>query len=123
MGIGAGVGMMMPAMMAQAFRPEQTDLKRESVSTVTCPKCHSDTPEQSRFCYRCGHQMFVQNACPNCNQQLPTEASFCMHCGFKLDTRLHCPHCNAELMPGSKFCGECGKPTSDNKPGNSGDNA
>jgi len=109
MGMAAGVGIMMPGMLSKVFSPEQTELKRETVSTVTCPKCHTDTPEQSRYCYRCGHQMVVQNACPSCNEELPTEATFCMHCGFKLDTQLMCPHCSAKLIAGSKFCGECGK--------------
>jgi membrane protease subunit (stomatin/prohibitin family) len=110
MGIGAGVGMLIPGMMNKVFSPEQTELKRESVATVTCPKCHTDTPEQSRYCYRCGHQMISQNACPSCSKDLPSEASFCMHCGYQLDAKTHCPHCSAELITGSKFCGACGKP-------------
>ncbi len=114
LGMGAGVGMMMPGMMTKVFQPEQTDLKRESVATVTCPKCHTDTPEQSRYCYRCGHTMVQQNACPSCNQHLPTEANFCLHCGHQLDAKITCPHCSAELISGSKFCGECGKQTGEN---------
>ncbi|RKX25349.1 MAG: SPFH domain-containing protein [Candidatus Zixiibacteriota bacterium] len=109
MGMAAGVGLMIPGMLNKVFSPEQTELKREPVPTVTCPKCHTDTPEQSRYCYRCGHQMVAQNNCPSCNNSLPTEASFCFHCGFKLDSKLVCPHCNAELISGSRFCGECGK--------------
>ena len=109
MGMAAGVGMMVPSMMHKVFSPEQTELKREPVATVTCPKCHTDTPEQSRFCYRCGHQMFVQNSCPACQHLLPSEAKFCFECGLKLDTKTTCPHCSAELIPGSKYCGECGK--------------
>lgn len=109
MGMAAGVGIMMPGMLNKVFSPEQTELKREPVSTVTCPKCHTDTPEQSRYCYRCGHQMIAQNFCPSCSHELPTEAKFCLHCGYKLDTKLTCPHCQAELIPGSKFCGECGE--------------
>ncbi len=114
LGMGAGVGMMMPGMMTKVFQPEQTDLKREAVATVTCPKCHTDTPEQSRYCYRCGHTMVQQNACPSCNQHLPTEANFCLHCGHQLDAKITCPHCSAELISGSKFCGECGKQTGEN---------
>ena len=113
LGMGAGVGMMMPGMMTKVFQPEQTDLKRETIATVTCPKCHTDTPEQSRYCYRCGHTMVQQNACPSCNQNLPTEANFCLHCGHQLDAKISCPHCSAELISGSKFCGECGKPIGD----------
>jgi len=109
LGMAAGVGLMMPGIMAKTFSPEQNDLKREPVATVTCSKCHADTPEQSRFCYRCGHQMFTQNCCPACNEQLPGEARFCLHCGFKLDAKLSCPHCSAEVIPGSKYCGDCGK--------------
>jgi membrane protease subunit (stomatin/prohibitin family) len=109
LGMAAGVGVMMPAMLNKVFAPEQTELRREAVSTVTCPKCHAETPEQSRFCYRCGHQMVAQNVCPSCSKDLPTEANFCLHCGARLDARPKCPHCSAELIAGSKFCGECGK--------------
>lgn len=113
-GMAAGVGLMMPGMMSKVFHPDQKELKRESIPTVTCPKCHSDTPEQSRYCYRCGHQMIEQNLCPSCNHDLPSEANFCLNCGFKLDAKFVCPHCQAELIPGSKFCGECGKAINDN---------
>jgi membrane protease subunit (stomatin/prohibitin family) len=109
LGMGAGVGVMMPGMISKVFTPEQTELRRESIPTVTCPKCHTDTPEQSRYCYRCGHPMIAQNICPSCNKELPTEASFCLFCGYKLDAKPKCPHCSAELIPGSKFCGSCGK--------------
>ncbi len=109
MGMAAGVGLMIPGMMSRVFTPEQTELTRESVATVACPKCHTETPEQSRYCYRCGNQMIAQNVCPSCNEPLPSEASFCMHCGKKLDAKCHCPHCSEETVPGSKFCGSCGK--------------
>lgn len=112
-GVAAGVGLLAPGMLSKVFAPEQTELKREPVATVTCPKCHTDTPEQSRFCYRCGHHMITQNACPSCHQELPSEAKFCFGCGAKLDAKLACPHCSAELIPGSKFCGECGKSITD----------
>ncbi|MFQ5499678.1 MAG: zinc ribbon domain-containing protein, partial [Candidatus Zixiibacteriota bacterium] len=113
LGMAAGIGVMMPAMMSKVFTPEQTELKREAVATVTCPSCHTDTPEQSRFCYRCGHQMIVQNSCPACHVQLPGEASYCFGCGHKLDAKTFCPHCSAELISGSVFCGECGKAIDD----------
>jgi membrane protease subunit (stomatin/prohibitin family) len=112
-GMAAGVGLMMPGIMSKVFAPDQKELRRESIPTVTCPKCHTDTPEQSRFCYRCGHPMVSQNVCPSCNNELPTEAKFCLHCGYKLDTKISCPHCGTELIAGSKFCGECGKSIDD----------
>jgi membrane protease subunit (stomatin/prohibitin family) len=108
-GVAAGVGMMVPGMFNKVFSPDQQELKRESIATVTCPKCHADTPEQSRFCYRCGHQMVELNKCHDCGQELPPEAQFCFNCGSRLDAKLICPHCRAELIPGSKFCGECGQ--------------
>ena len=115
MGMAAGVGMMMPAMMTKVFSPEQTELKREPVATVTCPKCHTDTPEQSRFCYRCGHHMVLQNSCPACKHSLPSEANFCFECGYKLDAKQTCPHCSSQLIAGSKFCGDCGKKVDGNE--------
>lgn len=111
LGMGAGVGVMMPNLLSKVFAPEQNELRREPIPTITCPKCHTDTPEQSRFCYRCGHQMVALNQCPSCSKQLPSEANFCHHCGTKLSARPSCPHCSAELIAGSRFCGECGKPT------------
>jgi len=112
-GMGAGVGLMVPGMMHKVFSPEQMELKREPVATITCPACHTDTPEQSRFCYRCGHAMVKLNVCPQCSHELPTEAKFCFNCGHKLDAKTSCPHCSADIIPGSKFCGTCGKRISD----------
>jgi membrane protease subunit (stomatin/prohibitin family) len=109
MGMAAGVGVMVPTMLDKVFAPEQHELRKASVATVTCPKCHTDTPEQSRYCYRCGHQMIVQNICPSCHKELPSEASYCLFCGHQLNAKERCPNCQAELIPGSKFCGNCGK--------------
>lgn len=108
MGMGAGVGMMMPGLMSRAIGPDMIDLRSESVATITCPKCGSDTPEASRFCYRCGHHMVAINRCPSCDNDLPAEANFCMVCGTKLAETLTCSSCNAKLPLGSKFCPECG---------------
>lgn len=110
MGVAAGVGVMMPGLLQKVFSPEQTDLKGQKVATVTCPKCHAETPEQSRYCYRCGAAVVVQNICPHCQQELPSEANYCLYCGHKLDAKVTCPHCQSEVIPGSKFCGSCGKP-------------
>jgi len=113
MGVAAGVGVMMPGLLSKTFLGDQSDLKREKVSTVQCGACHAETPEQSKFCYRCGHAVYSHNSCPSCKTDLPTESNFCLKCGYKLDAKLKCPHCSAELIPGSKFCGECGQRTTD----------
>ncbi len=109
MGMGAGIGLMAPMMMSKALAPDQTDLKNESIPTVTCPKCGADTPESSRFCYKCGHQMVSINRCGSCNAELPAEAHFCMQCGHKLAEKVKCPECGHESPEGTKFCTECGK--------------
>lgn len=109
MGMGAGVGMMIPSMLSRAIGPDLTDLKTESLPTVTCPKCGSDTPEASRFCYRCGNQMVSINKCPSCDVDLPAEANFCMVCGTKLSQKLACGECGSSIPLGSRFCPECGQ--------------
>jgi membrane protease subunit (stomatin/prohibitin family) len=113
LGMAAGIGLMAPPMLSKVFSPDQRELRDAPVATITCPACHTDTPEQSRFCYRCGHAMIKQNICPTCSHELPTEARFCLFCGHKLDAKAACPHCSAELVPGSTFCGKCGKRVSE----------
>jgi membrane protease subunit (stomatin/prohibitin family) len=121
MGMGAGVGMMMPGLMSRAIGPDMIDLKSEALPTVTCPKCGSDTPEASRFCYRCGHQMVAINRCPSCNNDLPAEANFCMVCGTSLTQTLTCDSCGIQLPLGSKFCPECGNAIGDSAVGEGSD--
>jgi membrane protease subunit (stomatin/prohibitin family) len=109
MGVGMGVGMMMPGYLSKAFAPEQKDLRSEPSATVQCPDCLSHTPENSRFCYKCGHEMVPTNLCPNCSKALPVDANFCMGCGHDLKAKLACPKCSTELPPGTHFCVNCGE--------------
>ncbi len=109
MGTGVGVGVMVPSLVSKALAPDQKDLKHEPLPTVTCPKCGADTPEQSRFCYKCGHQLVVINRCPECGKDLPAEANFCMVCGFDLAQKVKCKKCGTTLPPGTKFCFNCGE--------------
>ncbi len=117
LGMGAGVGLMAPMMMSKAFAPDQTDFKQHEIPTVTCPQCNADTPEESRFCYKCGHQMVRTNECHKCGAELPADAEFCMKCGTKLQTgeRLECPECGQKLPDGTKFCFNCGKKLDDDE--------
>jgi membrane protease subunit (stomatin/prohibitin family) len=116
MGMGAGIGMMVPGLMSRAIGPDPVDLKTESLPTVTCPKCGSDTPEASRFCYRCGHQMVAINRCPSCTNDLPAEANFCMVCGFDLTAKTKCVQCGESLPHDSHFCPSCGTEVSGRGP-------
>lgn len=109
LGMGAGIGLVVPAMLSRAFCPDEKDLRTESLPTVTCPKCGIDTPQNSRFCYKCGHQMVANNRCPDCGTDLPLEATFCSACGKKLGEKITCPKCNTKLPTGSKFCTNCGE--------------
>ena len=108
-GMGAGIGLVVPAMLSKAFCPDDKDLKTESLTTTTCPKCGNDTPQNSRFCYKCGHQMVANNRCPDCGTDLPLDAQFCFACGKKLGEKIICPKCNTKLPTGSKFCTNCGE--------------
>lgn len=51
----------------------------------------------------------VQNSitCPQCHAQLPQGSKFCNCCGTKIIS--DCPNCGAQVTPGSKFCSECGQ--------------
>lgn len=108
MGMGAGIGMIMPGMVQGAVALER-DLKSEPIPTVTCPKCGTDTPENSRFCYKCGHQMMTINKCVDCDTDLPPEAKFCFNCGKKIAEKLVCKHCGSTIISGSKYCTNCGE--------------
>jgi len=114
MGLGAGIGLMVPAMLSNAFSPNERDLKGEPLPTITCPKCGIDTPQNSRFCYKCGNPILSINKCPECATDLPLEANFCYACGKKIGEKPVCPKCNARLTPGSKFCTNCGERLAEN---------
>jgi membrane protease subunit (stomatin/prohibitin family) len=113
LGMGAGIGMLVPGMFNKVCGPDQKDLRPESLPTVTCPKCGSDTPEQSRFCYRCGFAMVAVNRCSDCGTDLAADARFCQGCGRKLGEKAACPACGAKIVPGSKFCTNCGEKLGD----------
>jgi membrane protease subunit (stomatin/prohibitin family) len=109
MGMGAGVGMLLPALFNKACGPNQVDLRPHSLPTVTCPKCGSDTPEQSRFCYRCGYAVVAVNRCIDCGSDLAADAKFCHLCGRKLGEHPTCPACGSDVIPGSQYCTHCGE--------------
>ncbi|MBI2544089.1 MAG: AAA family ATPase, partial [Candidatus Rokubacteria bacterium] len=49
------------------------------MTTMRCPACQADNPDQNRFCGQCGAAL-----------------------------ALHCPQCGAEVPSGFRFCGLCG---------------
>src|SRR5712691_4380751 len=56
LGLGAGIGMMMPGMIAGAIGA-QGRATAPAGTTVACPKCQTLVPEGAKFCGSCGTAM------------------------------------------------------------------
>jgi predicted amidophosphoribosyltransferase len=78
-GVGAGLGMMMPGMLAKSLGVEPA--AGPITSVVTCPGCQSAVAADSRFCPRCGRQLAATTRCARCQAELPGGARFCSACG------------------------------------------
>jgi predicted amidophosphoribosyltransferase len=110
MGVGAGLGFMLPGMIYRNLRSEDADPDRiRERGAVNCPDCHTDVPLTARFCPGCGNQMVVMNKCPQCGKNVTVQARFCPACGADLKARLACSHCQTPLPPGTNFCTKCGE--------------
>jgi len=64
--------------------------------TMKCPKCHSENPEENRFCGKCGGKLKIM--CPDCNSSNPFEFKFCGKCGSKLPL----PRKSRQIAPKAK---------------------
>ncbi|MFA4915871.1 MAG: SPFH domain-containing protein [Syntrophales bacterium] len=107
-GLGAGLGMMIPGILQKTFQ-ESGQISNPPV-LIKCSKCHTEIPQDSRFCPHCGHQIVTVNKCSQCGKDLPVEANFCMVCGTKVEKREKlCPHCGAKNLPQAHFCNGCGE--------------
>lgn len=97
-GMFAGLGANQPS-----AQPQNT------ASPLTCVKCGSAIPENSKFCLECGEKVVVESntiVCPNCGQTV-AKGKFCLECGYKFTN--NCPNCGNEVPGGAKFCLECGQ--------------
>jgi len=111
-GLGMGMGFMMPAMFAEAFRPQKGDGASAAAQEINCPDCKNPIPKEAKFCPHCGHQQVVFDQCVNCGKNLPPNARFCPKCGHQADEKpipKVCPNCKAENLPDSVFCNQCGE--------------
>jgi len=111
-GMGMGLGFMMPAMFADALRPQAGSASGPSPVETHCPDCKQTILKDAKFCPHCGHQQIVFDQCVKCGKNLPPHAKFCPKCGHRADEKpavRTCSHCNAENLPGSAFCNQCGE--------------
>ena len=81
-GMGAGLGIMMPGIMApyiaggmppQQSAPQQTG--------TACPKCRQVVSTDARFCSQCGHPLHAPIVCIQCGKPLSSQDRFCPACG------------------------------------------
>ena len=79
-------------------------------TNVTCPKCGSAVPANSKFCLECGNKIEIladdEVICPVCGKKVK-KGKFCLECGASLINK--CSKCGAEVPLGGKFCPECGE--------------
>jgi membrane protease subunit (stomatin/prohibitin family) len=114
LGLGAGIGMMMPQMIAGAMagkggaQPAGGGAAAPVSTMIACPKCNQMTPEGSKFCGSCGGPMPSAATCPKCQSVVAPGAKFCGNCGASMSASL-CPKCKEPLAAGVKFCGSCGE--------------
>jgi membrane protease subunit (stomatin/prohibitin family) len=89
LGLGAGIGMMMPQMIAGAMaaqgRPAApgTAAPAAPAATQACPKCQTPSAPGTKFCGNCGSPL-APPTCPQCQTPAAPGAKFCGNCGTKL---------------------------------------
>jgi len=114
-GMGAGVGLMVPGIFQDALGQKQAEPQKEPPAALICPQCAAETPENSRFCFKCGYQLMTVTACPDCKAELPAAANYCPSCGRKIVEKTVCRHCGFEPSPAAKFCPKCGNKLGDDQ--------
>lgn len=110
--IGLGIGMAaagaVSGQLGDMFKGFGSNFAENNKKTI-CPNCHSEIPENSKFCLECGTKIEIifenEIICPVCNKKT-NKGKFCMECGAPL--LLKCENCGAEIPNGAKFCLECG---------------
>jgi len=53
------------------------------ISGVPCPRCHTENPENVRFCKSCGQTLIGE--CPRCATQVMFYEKFCPKCGGNIE--------------------------------------
>jgi membrane protease subunit (stomatin/prohibitin family) len=107
--MGMGVGLMMPAMLANLYSGVTPT---PSAKGNRCPQCQHVVPKHAVFCPYCGSHLLVFNKCSKCNKNLPPTARFCPRCGQSVEAKAgprKCPYCGIDNLPNSDYCNGCGK--------------
>jgi membrane protease subunit (stomatin/prohibitin family) len=105
--MGAGLGMMMPAMLMQHYGPAASPQEADK-----CHECGGAIPANSQFCPLCGHQLVIFSQCVSCGKNLPPSARFCPRCGTavgKGPQNKRCAKCGYDNLFNSVFCNQCGE--------------
>jgi membrane protease subunit (stomatin/prohibitin family) len=113
-GMGAGMGLMLPAMFARYFTGASSDATKPSSAKeeYVCTECKGSLPEGSKFCPHCGHQQLVFTQCLNCGKNLTPNARFCSRCGHPTEEKPRgwvCDQCGWENLAQAIFCNQCGE--------------
>jgi membrane protease subunit (stomatin/prohibitin family) len=107
--MGAGFGIMMPAMLMQQFDSQR---QQPMANSQTCHECGGNIPLNSQFCPLCGHQLIIYAQCSKCGKNLPPSARFCPRCGaeaVQTPKSKKCPKCSFDNLFNSVFCNQCGE--------------
>ncbi|PKN33040.1 MAG: virion core protein (lumpy skin disease virus) [Deltaproteobacteria bacterium HGW-Deltaproteobacteria-19] len=110
--LGMGMGFMMPAMFADAFRPGGTAGAGAAEAAPSCPGCRQPVPKGAKFCSFCGQPLLLYKKCASCGGDIPPQGRFCPGCGKPADEKpsmKKCGACGTENLPGSSFCNACGE--------------
>ena len=112
-GMGAGIGLMLPAMFAQYFAGDKNQRQAETKPQMNkCPECCSPIQVDAKFCSQCGHQQVVFDQCQKCGKNLSLSAKFCPRCGQAVDEKPQpqvCSNCHTENLFDAMFCNQCGE--------------
>jgi membrane protease subunit (stomatin/prohibitin family) len=107
--MGAGLGLMMPAMLMQQYNPGGRPAAEE---VQKCHECGGTIPVNAQFCPLCGHQLVIFSQCVKCGKNLPPSALFCPRCGTSVSQspqKKKCPKCGYDNISNSIFCNQCGE--------------
>lgn len=110
-GIGMGLGLMIPGLLAGLQTGPGVAQPRDAVQEY-CPECGLSVDAKARFCSHCGHQLLVLRQCGICGKNLSPKAKFCPACGAPAG-QTHapkiCKECGSKNRPEAVYCNQCGR--------------